>query len=67
MIRQQLQLESNDELLHQQTEALYQKQMELEAADKRIEEKLKAHGERIEHLMDLTSPRKKQKGEKSEQ
>ena len=68
MIQQQHeQLEANDKLLHEQTVALQLKQMELEAADKRINEELKAHAEKIEHLVDLTSPAKKRKGEEREQ
>ena len=59
--QQQEQLEENDRLLHQQTIALQRKQMELEAADRCINEQLKAHAhaETLEHFVDLTSPRKK--------
>ena len=42
--------------------------MELGAADRRINEELKAHAhaEMLEHLVDLTSPRKWQKEEQEE-
>ena len=58
MIRQQQQqLEANDELLHQQTEALYRKQMELEAADKRMKEELEAADKRMKEELEAADNR----------